>query len=55
MKNKQFQVNKIDFWEELLPEQQYEIEVGDLEIIKDKTIDYESFIAKHQKKLNKEI
>lgn len=39
----------IDFWEELSPEQQYEIEAADLEIMEDKTTDYESFIAKHKK------
>ena len=39
----------IDFWEKLSPEQQYEIEAADLEIMEDKTTDYESFIAKHKK------
>lgn len=49
MKNNQFQDNKNDFWEELSLEQQYEIEAGDLEIMEDKTTDYDSFISKHLK------
>lgn len=39
---------KSDFWDELTPEQQKEIEQADLEISKGETIDYDAFMSDHR-------
>ena len=43
-----FEQEKEDFWNDLSPDQQKEIEVADLEIEKGETADYETFMAKHR-------
>ena len=40
---------KKDFWDDLTPSQQEEIDKADLEIINEETIDYETFMASHRK------
>jgi hypothetical protein len=40
---------KKDFWYDLTPYQQEEINKADLEILNEETIDYETFMASHRK------
>ncbi len=40
---------KKDFWDDLTPSQQKEIDKADLEILNEETTDYETFMASHRK------
>lgn len=40
---------KKDFWNDLSPSQQEEINKADLEILNEETTDYETFMASHRK------
>lgn len=40
---------KKDFWDDLSPSQQEEINKADLEILNEETTDYETYMASHRK------